>query len=47
MELGNTTDPSGDFGKIWTEEGFTARQADMANPCSDGLLYDMNQFPCG
>ena len=47
MELGKATDPPGNFGKIWTEEGFAARQADMAYSCSDGLLYDMDQFPCG
>jgi hypothetical protein len=42
VEFGKATDPTGNFGKLWTEEGFTARQADMANPCSDGLLYDMD-----
>jgi hypothetical protein len=47
VELGKATDPPGNFGKIWTEEGFAARQADMAYSCSDGLLYDMDQFPCG
>jgi hypothetical protein len=42
VELGKATDPLGNFGKIWTEEGLTARQADVVYPCSDGLLYDMD-----